>query len=212
MQDDYPLPDDGEAEEARLREEERERIDAAASLDRAQDALRAAGQQQYPTDAEEALDPHGEERAALGFDLPWWAEEGEHGTPQVDICVDLANNACGRTHYMRDLEKFGYTPDAEGLVALDSISGPLVVAGLMILGTMHSHIRDEVTEVLKKCWAAIPTPSEEEEESYRNAAAALDQERLASFAEQMGVRVVSPQEFAEEQEDAERQRREAELN
>jgi hypothetical protein len=179
MQDDYPLPDDGAAEEQRLREAEQAKLDEAASED-----AELIGHAQ---DARDALDPYAEKREALGFDLAWWAEDGEHGTPPIDIAVDLAQQACGRTHYFRDLERFEYDPTAStGYIGLNAVTGPLVVAGLQILGVLHSHIRDEIEPVLKQIFDAVPEATEETMTAFDKAANALQQEQFANMGINIG--------------------------
>lgn len=182
----YPPPDD-EADER---------------LARSQEALQQAGQHRDEVLSEEAQamraygdppeDPFAAKRESLGFDLAWWAEHGEHGTPPLDIVVDLANQACGRTHYMRDLERFDYDPSTSiGEIALDAVTGPLVVAGLQILGTLHSHIRDEIEAVLKTIYDAVPDATDENTEAFAVAAEKLQAEQLNA----MGIQVVGMDDF-----------------
>lgn len=193
---------DALAETQAAQEAEREVIDAAASLEAAQGALNQAGQKTTDDAAgrgpSEPTDPHAEERDALGFDLAWWAEEGDHNSPPLDIVVGIANEMCGRSHYFRELEQYGYDPKGTtAYIGLDAVTGPLVVSALQILGTLHSHIRDEVTEVLKQVFAAIPTVSEEQEAAFEQAAAQFEEAQLRQFAAAMGVQTMTPDEYAE---------------
>jgi len=212
MQEDsfeYPGPDtnpsdwqgngeDDIAEAQAHAEREREERDAAAS------EVVAGG------DVPET-DPHAEEREALGFDLPWWGEDGEYGLPSIDIASNLCNEACGRVQMLRKLEEHGYeigTPSTVGLVALNDLTGPLVVAGLMLLGTLHFHLRKEITPLLKAIFDAVPEADDETNESF---AVAMEKAQAEAWAE-MGIQVMGLDEYVDQQADEQAKRDDASLN
>lgn len=174
------VSDDGfdfEATEEALAKE-RDEIDAAAS------------EAPYRPSADDLPEAHTEDRENLGFDLAWWAEED--GMPNIDIAVNVANNACGIVGYVHDLQRHGYPEDAmQGDVTLDSISGPLVSAGLQILGTLHPHLRNDIEQTLKAIHKGLPEPTEAEQEAFETAASAIQQEQFASA----GIPVVSLEDF-----------------
>lgn len=200
MQDDFeyevPQDEDSIAEQQAQAEQRREEIDAAA------DEVAAESD---PTD------PHAEEREALGFDLPWWGEDGEYGLPSIDIAFNLCNEACGRVQMLRKLEEHGYeigTPSTVGLVALNDLTGPLVVAGLMLLGTLHFHLRKEITPLLKAIFDAVPEADDETNESF---AAAMEKAQAEAWAE-MGIQVMGLDEYVDQQADEQAKRDDASLN
>lgn len=200
MQDDFeyevPQDEDSIAEQQAQVEQRREEIDAAA------DEVAAESD---PTD------PHAEERKALGFDLPWWGEDGEYGLPSIDIASNLCNEACERVQMLRKLEEHGYeigTPSTVGLVALNDLTGPLVVAGLMLLGTLHFHLRKEITPLLKAIFDAVPEADDETNESF---AAAMEKAQAEAWAE-MGIHVMGLDEYVDQQADEQAKRDDASLN
>lgn len=207
MQDDFeyevPQDEDSIAEQQAQAEQRREEIDAAAAED-----AELIGHAQ---DARDALDPHAEEREALGFDLPWWGEDGEYGLPSIDIASNLCNEACGRVQMLRKLEEHGYeigTPSTVGLVALNDLTSPLVVAGLMLLGTLHFHLRKEITPLLKAIFDAVPEADDETNESF---AAAMEKAQAEAWAE-MGIQVMGLDEYVDQQADEQAKRDDASLN
>ena len=200
MQDDFqyevPQDEDSIAEQQAQAEQRREEIDAAAS---------EVAAESDPTD------PLAEEREALGFDLPWWDEDGEYGLPSIDIASRLCNEACGRVQMLRKLEEHGYeigTPSTVGLVALNDLTGPLAVAGLMLLGTLHFHLRKEITPLLKAIFDAVPEADDETNESF---AAAMEKAQAEAWAE-MGIQVMSLDEYVDQQADEQAKRDDASLN
>jgi hypothetical protein len=162
---------------------ERDFIDAAAS----EDAI------QFKDTEREAL------REELGYSLAWWAEDDN--IPTLDIAVAQANDACGRAQFIRTMQEHGYPEDAlTGYVPLNSLTGPLVVSGLQVLGTIHPHLRDEVTKILRTIAQFTPVATEEEEAAAEAANASYSEKMLENFKASMGdagITVLSLDEAAE---------------
>lgn len=168
---------------------ERDEIDAAASQ-----VLDYDG----PTDnLGEAEDPHAEEREIIGTGLAWWAEEND--TPPLDIVVDLANQACGYVGHLRALSEYGLPLNAmPAQITLDHLSGPLVLAGLQILGTLHAHVREDVKAVIKLIVDATPEATDEERQMYADAHEAMGQAQVGLFRsalEARGIEVIDASEL-----------------
>ena len=175
--DDY-LADDPDEHLARTEEAlqaERDEIDALASEDK----------------------PN--EREDLGFDLAWWDEDND--VPAIDTVSDLANGVCGMVQFTRALNEHGYPRDAMSTqVTLNHVTGPLVVAALQILGSLHHHLRDEIKALLVDIHAALPVMTEEEQALYADAHSALafeQYEQTKAAIEASGIPVISLDEAAE---------------
>lgn len=181
------IEDDQAATQEAL-EAERDAVDEAASLAERIAPYEGADLNAVPLEVQRER-----EAEELGFYLAWWAED--NSVPPIDTVVDLANGACAATQHLRLLQEKGYPEDAmQAQVVLDQLSGPVVVAALQILGTLHSHLRDEIKQILVQIHNALPMMTEDEEAAFAAAHQAVHEEHMATVREQFaghGIAVIS---------------------
>lgn len=172
-------------------EEEHAEIDAAASLAEHIAPYGAHGETLDPRD------PHAAQRELLGGDLAWWAEDND--VPPLDIASDVMNGACGYVGHLRALAEHGLPLDAmKATVVLNHLTGPLVMAALQVLGTLHPHLREDITSIIREINDATPVATEDEQAAYALAHHDLEAEQMASMRkqfEEQGIPVFPLEDF-----------------
>lgn len=132
-----------------------------------------------------------------GVPLLWWLEED--GGRALDLLPEAARMAYEYIGYMDLLVENGVPP--EGVtpvdVTLDLRTGPLVIAGLQVLGLLEPRVRPAAAALIADISSRIPDATDEEQEVMRQANDAIDQQQssnVVDFLRASGLIEVGPEE------------------
>ena len=170
-------------------DEERDEIDAAAS--------EFSGIEAYAT----AEDQYDAEAKALGFRLAWWRDTSLLEAHQA--MARIFEQALGTADMVKALRESGLPSDVmEVPYALNMENGPLVMAGLQLLGIYMPELREEIKRALSSI--PEPEPTDEEKEALEQAQNVLMGRQADAFREALeasGIKVVSEDEMQQLQEE-----------
>lgn len=118
-----------------------------------------------------------------GIPLLWWLEED--GRRVLNLLPEATRTAYEYIDYMDMLVKHG-VPE-KGVtpvdVTLDIRTGPLVIAGLQVLGLLEPRVRAAAALLIADISSRIPDATDEEEEVMRQANDAIDQQQSSNVVD-----------------------------